>query len=164
METFLIVIAIILGLVGIVGCILPVIPGPPISWVGLLILYLWGGGADSAGEPMSLRFIIIWLIITIVVTIMDYIIPSWFTKKFGGSRYASRGALLGLLIGLFFTPVGIIIGTMAGAFLAELVFERKDASDSLRSAFGAFMGFISGTGLKLFVCGIMLYYIFVYIR
>ena len=86
------IIAVILGILGLAGCILPVIPGPPFSWVGLLLLYFWGD------EPISTRFLIIWLIITVVVTILDYVVPAYFTKVTGGSIAASRCSLVGLLV------------------------------------------------------------------
>ena len=117
-NIIIITLAIFLGIIGIIGCVLPVIPGPPISWAGMLILYFWGSGTDSSGNPMSLRFLLIWLLITIFVTVIDYLVPSYLTKKSGGSTYASRGALAGLLIGLiFFGPLGIILGPMLGAFI-----------------------------------------------
>ncbi len=164
METFIIIAAILLGLLGIIGSFVPVLPGPPLSWIALLLLYIFGGGADSSGEPMSLTFLIVWLIITAAVTVADYLFPAWITKKTGGSRYASGGALGGMIVGLFFPPAGIIFGTVLGEFLAELVFEKKNFGASLKSAMGAFLGFILGTGIKLASSGIMLYYIFVYIR
>ncbi|MBR5398231.1 MAG: DUF456 domain-containing protein [Bacteroidales bacterium] len=164
-NVLIITLAIFLGVVGVIGCVLPVIPGPPISWAGMLILYFFGKGTDSAGDPMTTRLLIIWLVITIVVTVLDYIVPSYLTKKSGGSTYASRGALAGLLIGLiFFGPLGIILGPMLGAFLCEIIFAKKTAGESIVPALGAFAGFICGTGLKLIASGMMLYYIFVYIR
>ena len=164
-NVIIITLAIFLGIIGIIGCVLPVIPGPPISWAGMLILYFWGNGTDSSGNPMSLRFLLIWLLITIFVTVIDYLVPSYLTKKSGGSTYASRGALAGLLIGLiFFGPLGIILGPMLGAFICELIFAKKTASQSVLPALGAFAGFICGTGLKLIASGMMMYYIFVYIR
>ena len=164
-NVIIITLAIFLGIIGIIGCVLPVIPGPPISWAGMLILYFWGNGTDSSGNPMSLRFLLIWLLITIFVTVIDYLVPSYLTKKSGGSTYASRGALAGLLIGLiFFGPLGIILGPMLGAFICELIFAKKTASQSILPAIGAFAGFICGTGLKLIASGMMMYYIFVYIR
>ena len=87
-ETFIAILAIVLGLVGIVGSIAPGLPGPPLSWVGLLIIYLWGGGTDGGGDPMTLRFLLIWLAVTIIVTIVDYIVPAYFTKLTGGSHQA----------------------------------------------------------------------------
>jgi uncharacterized protein YqgC (DUF456 family) len=164
-NIIIITLAIFLGIVGIIGCVLPVIPGPPISWAGMLVLFFWGHGTNSSGDPMSTRLLLIWLAITIFVTVIDYIVPSILTKKSGGSTYASRGALAGLLIGLiFFGPLGIILGPMLGAFLCEIIFARKTAGQSIVPALGAFAGFLCGTGLKLIASGFMLYYIFVYIR
>ena len=161
-ETFIAVVAIILGLVGIVGSIAPGLPGPPLSWVGLLLIYLWGGDTDGGGDPMTLRFLLVWLVVTIVITIVDYIVPAYFTKLTGGSKAGGWGSIIGLFVGLVYPPVGMILGALAGAFIAELVFAKKDTATSLKSALGAFLGFIFGTGAKLVASGIMLFYIFVF--
>ena len=162
METFIAILAIVLGLVGIVGSIAPGLPGPPLSWVGLLVLYLWGGGTDGGGDPMTLRFLLLWLAVTAIVTIVDYIVPAYFTKLTGGSKAGGWGAIIGLFAGLVYPPVGMILGSLVGAFVAELVFAKKDTVTSLKSALGAFLGFIFGTGAKLIASGIMLFYIFVF--
>lgn len=154
--------AIFLGIVGIIGCVLPVIPGPPISWAGMMILYFWGKGTDSSGDTMSTRLLLIWLAVTIVVTVLDYLVPSYLTKVSGGSKYASRGALAGVLVGLFFAPWGIVLGPMLGAFICEVAFSGKKAGQSIVPALGAFAGFVCGTLLKLISCGFMMYYIVVY--
>ena len=112
---------------------------------------------------MSLTFLMVWLAITVLVSVVDYIVPAWFTKLTGGSKYAGWGAIAGLFIGLLVPPVGMILGALAGAFLAELLFAQKNAADSVSSAFGALLGFLFGTGLKLIASGVMLYYIFVFI-
>ena len=126
-------------------------------------LYL--GSWHQLFQPMSTRLLIIWCVITVVVTVLDYLVPSYLTKKSGGSVYASRGALAGLLIGLlFFGPLGIVLGPMLGAFLCEIIFGKKTAGQSIVPALGAFAGFLCGTGLKLIASGMMMYYIFVYIR
>ena len=162
METFIAILALLLGIVGIVGSIAPGLPGPPLSWVGLLIIYLWGGGTDGAGNEMSLTFLLIWLAVTIVITILDYVVPAYFTKLTGGSKAGGWGAIIGLFAGLVYPPVGMILGSLVGAFVAELVFAKKDTVTSLKSALGAFLGFIFGTGAKLIASGIMLFYIFVF--
>ncbi len=154
------VFALILGLVGIVGSIIPALPGPPLSWVGLLLVYF--SGQRGVADPMTLRFLIIWLIITIVVTIFDYFVPAWFTKVTGGHKAASVGAIVGLFIGMF-SPFGIIVGSLAGAFLGEFLFEKRGVWDSFKASLGAFLGFMSGTGAKLIVSGIMLYDIIKYV-
>ena len=162
METFVAILAIILGIVGIIGSVAPALPGPPVSWVGMLVLYIWGSGANGTGEPMSTTFLLVWLGIVILVSVLDYSVPAWFTKVTGGSKYGSWGAILGLFLGLIYPPVGMILGSLLGAFAGELLFAGKDAAASVKSAFGAFLGFLFGTGLKLICCGVMLFYIVIY--
>ena len=162
METFIGILAIVLGIVGIVGSIAPALPGPPVSWLGLLVLYIWGGGANSAGDPVTTKLLLVWLGIVIVVSLLDYVVPAYFTKLTGGSKYGSYGAIAGLFLGLIYPPVGMILGSLLGAFAAELLFAGKDAADSVKSAFGAFLGFLFGTGLKLITAAVMLFYIVVY--
>ncbi len=163
MDTLVIVLAVLAGAAGIVGSIVPALPGPPLSWVGLMILYFWGSGTNGSGEPMSLTFLLVWLGITVAVTVIDYIVPAWFTKLTGGSKAAGRGAIAGLLVGMFVPPVGILLGTLLGAFLAELCFAEKNGWESAKAAFGAFAGFLCGTGVKLIASGMMMYYIIVYL-
>ena len=148
------IIAVILGIVGLVGCILPVIPGPPLSWLGLLMVYLTGP------EGMTTTFLIVWLAIAVVVTVLDYIVPSWVTRKTGGSKAAARGTLVGLVLGIiFFPPWGMIAGAFFGALLAEMIFNGRDMAGSLKPAFGSFLGFLLSTGLKLTASGVMMFYI-----
>ena len=148
------ILAVILGIVGLVGCILPVLPGPPLSWAGLLLVYLTGP------EGMTTGFLLFWLAVAVVVTVLDYVVPSWVTKKTGGSRAAARGTLVGLLIGLiFFPPWGMIAGSFLGALLAEVFVNGSDLNHSLKPAFGSFLGFLLSTGLKLTASGVMLFYI-----
>ena len=164
MSTVIIILAILAGVIGIAGSILPGLPGPPVSWAGLLILYLWGNGTNGAGDPISTKFLLIWLAITIVVCIVDYVVPAYFTRVTGGSKAAGRGAIVGLIIGMLVPPVGIILGTLGGAFLAELLVSQKDGWQSAKSAIGALLGFFFGTGIKLIASGLMMYYIIVFIR
>ena len=151
------------GVIGILGSVLPALPGPPLAWVGMLLLYLWGG-TDGAGEHMSLTILLVMLGVTVAVCVIDYIVPLYFTKLTGGTKAAERGAMAGLIFGLFVVPpVGMILGSFLGAFLAELYYARKSTGAALKSAFGSFLGFLAGTGLKLIACGVMMYYIIVYI-
>lgn len=163
MSVLVIILAVLAGVVGIIGSVVPALPGPPVSWIGLMILYFWGHGTNGSGDPMSLTFLLIWLGITVAVTVIDYIVPAWFTRLTGGSKAAGRGAMAGLLIGMFVPPVGIILGTLIGAFVAELIFARKNGFDSAKSALGALAGFLCGTGIKLIASGMMMYYIIVYL-
>ncbi len=151
MDYLFIAIGSILILLGFVGCFLPVLPGPPLSYAGLLFGHFtrWGGFETS---------ILVWLgIAAMLAAILDYILPIWTTKKFGGSNRGVIGATVGLILGaIFFSPFGIIIGPFVGAFLGEFsVPENRDRA--LKSAFGSFMGFVLGTGLKLASVGAIAY-------
>ena len=152
----MIILAILAGVVGIAGSIIPGLPGPPVSWVGLLLLFLWGP------EEMPTKTLIIWGAVMLAVSIIDYLVPMYFTKMTGGSRYAERGAMVGLLLGIIFTPIGMILGSFLGAFLSELYWGGKSAIDALKAAFGSFLGFITGTGLKTIVSVLILWRIFVF--
>ena len=153
MEIVLLIIAFILLILGLLGAVVPVLPGPPLSFFGLLVLQ-WSGYAD-----FSPNFLWLWGGIAAAVTIMDYILPSFLARKFGGSRKAAIGSFLGLLAGMFFfPPLGIIIGPFLGALAGELIHNHTDSIKALKVALGAFLAFIVGTGAKMIVSGIMLFY------
>ena len=156
METAIIIFAIVAGLIGILGSILPGLPGPPISWIGLLLLYIWGP------EEMSTSTLVIWGIVTVIVTIIDYWIPMYFTKVTGGSKHAERGAMIGMLVGIFLTPIGMILGSFLGAFIAEMSYAKKDVESSLKAAFGSFLGFILGAGIKTIASVLIMWQIIIY--
>jgi hypothetical protein len=149
MDYILITLGIILMISGIMGCVLPVLPGPPLSYVGLLLLHF------TSSHRFSTRFLIIWAAVTVVVYALDYIIPAMGTKKFGGSKWGVWGSMIGLIVGLFFfPPFGIIAGPFAGAVIGELS-SGKDSAAALKSGFGSFAGFMAGTLLKLITSGLM---------
>jgi len=134
------------------------LPGPPISWAGFLLLR-WTGYVDDRGTGYENALWIL-LFFVIVVTILDYVVPIMGTKKFGGSKRGVWGATIGVVVGLFFGPLGIIIGPFLGAYIGEISGGKKDR-DALRAAWGSFVGFMLGVGMKLMVCGTILFF---YIR
>ena len=149
MDYLLIILGSVFMIAGILGCVLPVLPGPPLSYLGLLFLHF------TEKYQFSPRFLLVWGVITLVVFLLDYIIPAWGTKKFGGSKFGVWGSIAGLLIGLFFfPPVGIIAGPFAGAVIGDLIAGKKTES-ALRSRFGSFVGFVLGTLVKLIASGLM---------
>ena len=162
METLVIVLAVLAGIIGIAGSILPGLPGTPFSWVGLLILYIWGNGADAAGNPMALQTLIIWGVVVLLVSVFDYIVPMYLTKATGGSKYAQRGAMIGLIAGIFLTPIGMIAGSFLGALIAELSWAKKDFPSALMAAVGSFLGFMLGTGIKTIVAVLIMWRIVVF--
>ena len=163
MDLLISILAVVAGIIGIAGSILPGLPGTPVSWVGLLILYIWGNGTNAAGDPMSLKTLIIWGVVVAIVSVVDYVVPMYFTKVTGGSKYAERGAMAGLLLGIIYTPVGMFLGAFLGAFLAELYYTRQGAVQALKAAIGSFLGFITGTGLKTIVACLIMWKIIVYL-
>lgn len=114
MDILLLIIAGLLLLAGLAGSFLPVLPGPPLSWVGLLI------ASFSTHVNFSAVFLIITANITLVLTVFDYVMPGLAVKKKGGSKAGERGALAGGIIGMFMGPFGIIIGPFIGALIGEL--------------------------------------------
>lgn len=163
METIVAILAVILGVAGIVGSVIPALPGPPLSWIGILMMY-FRKGADGNGDPMTSTLMLVLLGVTVLVTVLDYVVPAWFTKFSGGSRHAARGATVGLILGLILPlPFGMIAASLIGAFVAEFFFGGKGVAKSLKASIGAFLGFLFGTGIKLIASAVMMYYIIVYI-
>jgi uncharacterized protein YqgC (DUF456 family) len=153
MDIVLIIIGLLLLLTGIIGCVLPVVPGPPLSYLALLMLQLTSWGDFSA------RFLWISAGVAVFVTVLDFVVPVWGTKRFGGTRGGLWGASLGLVAGLFLGPVGIILGPFLGAFLGELI-GHSDSDRAMKAAFGSFIGLLTGVVLKLIVSGVFTWYFF----
>ena len=151
MDICLIIIGAICLLIGILGCVLPVLPGVPLAYCGLLLLH----ATDKV--QFSWQFLVIWAVVTIVVQVLDSVVPIWGTKKFGGSKMGVWGSTIGLLIGLFFGPWGIVLGPFLGAVIFELI-DGKNTRLALKAGWGSFVGLMTGTILKLICCGLMTYY------
>jgi len=147
MDIVLLILGFLLMLIGILGSFLPVLPGPPVSWVGLLLLFL------TSAVPNDWWFLGITLVIALIVFALDYLIPAFGTRKFGGSRAGMVGTTLGLLVAIIFPVLGllgIIIWPFIGAFVGELL-NKADQHSALKAAFGSFIGFLTGTFLKFVV-------------
>jgi len=151
MDYVLLALAIALMIIGIAGCLLPVLPGPPLSFLGIVVLHL------TRFANISKNLFIILGLVAIIVTIVDYVVPIWGTRHFGGSKYGMRGATVGLIIGLFLGPPGIIIGPFLGAVVGELIF-KDDIKYAIKAGFGSLLGFLTGIGLKLAASLLMTFY------
>ena len=153
MDLLLSICAIVCGVVGVVGSVVPVLPGPALSFVGMVVAYFRGG------DYISTRLLWIWGIITLIITVLDYILPGYFSKMFGGTKAGITGATIGVFAGLFMGPIGIILGPFVGAVIGELLHERQNLERAITVGFGSLLSFLVGSGLKLITTGMMLYYI-----
>ncbi|HOG19454.1 MAG TPA: DUF456 domain-containing protein [Salinivirgaceae bacterium] len=148
-DTLLIVLGIISLIGGLAGCIVPVIPGPPLSFLALMLLE-WTELVDIDNQLLWILFAV-----TVIVTVLDYFLPIWFVKKSGASKRATWGATIGLIVGLiFFPPIGIIIGPLVGAYIGEITVS-SDAKKAIKGSLATFGGFVFGTLLKFMISGYM---------
>ena len=145
MDTLLSILAVIFGVVGCVGCIVPVLPGVALAYAGYVCLYF------CSYSEISVAWLVVFGMLTAIVSVLDYLLPSYMTKKFGGSKAGERGAMAGVLGGFIFGPIGIIVGPFIGAMLGELIYDGSDKQRALRSGIGSFLSFFVGTGIKLAV-------------
>ena len=154
MDLILLIIGLLLCLIGIVGSFLPIIPGPVTSWLGILLLNL------TSVVEFNLNFVLITLTVAISVGILDYLIPVLGVKKLGGTRSGQIGTILGLIIALIILgPIGIIIGPFGGALLGEMS-TKKSFQDSVKPAFGAFVGVVAGSVIKFLISLSFLFFYF----
>jgi len=153
MEAALIVIGIFLMILGFVGCFIPVLPGPPLGYVSLLLLQI------GPEKPFTLKMMLITGSIVVLVTVLDYIIPALGTKKWGGSKYGMIGAIIGVIGGLFFPPFGLLFLPLVGAVLGELI-NGASTDKAFKSAIGTLAGLIFGTFLKFSVTVFLTYLFF----
>ncbi|MBN1598281.1 MAG: DUF456 domain-containing protein [Bacteroidales bacterium] len=158
MDWLLLILSILIMILGLIGCLLPILPGPPLSFIGILILH-FTRFADF--NPSTLLFL---GVLAAIVQILDYIVPAWGTKKFGGTKYGIWGSILGLIAGLFFLPAFGPFGIftiLGGPFLGALIGERINGQDNdkaMRAAFGSFIGFLAGTFMKLVSSSIITFF------
>lgn len=150
-DILILILAISSCIIGFVGCIVPMLPGPPMCYVAMLLAQ-WSGYVQ-----FSTTELVVWAVLVIAVTLIDFFLTPYMTRRFGGSKAGSWGSMIGLVVGMFLPwPVGPLLGPFAGALIGELVFAKKDSSTATRAAFGSFLSFFVGTGLKLFSCVAML--------
>jgi uncharacterized protein YqgC (DUF456 family) len=143
MHILILICCYILMLVGLAGCVLPMLPGAPLVFIGIYI-YAWLTGFTI----ISRNLIIVFLILTTISVVMEYISSSLGAKKLGASKLGFLGALVGAIVGVFFVPWGIILGPLLGALLGELITGKK-IKEALKAGGGAVLGFFGGVLLKL---------------
>jgi uncharacterized protein YqgC (DUF456 family) len=140
----------ILLIAGIVGAVLPMIPGPILSAIGLLVAVISG----------QLEGATVWMLIIggFIIFLIDFLMPAYLTKKSGASKRASNGALIGMILSLFTGP-GLVLGAFIGAFIGEFTL-TSDASKSAKASLYAVLGVFSGIVIKLiYTIGVIPYYL-----
>ncbi|MFH1349579.1 MAG: DUF456 domain-containing protein [Pseudomonadota bacterium] len=153
MTLVLIILGLLVALAGFVGCVFPIIPGPPLSFLALLILSL-----AKNWEPFSTTFLMVMAGLTILVTGLDYVVSALGAKKHGASKMGVWGSIVGMFLGIFvFPPFGMFMGAILGALVGELL-AGKAGKEALRAGWGVLLGNIMGMVLKLAFCGIMLFF------
>ena len=143
MEILILIIALFLMVIGFIGAVVPIIPGPLITYIGFLLLHFFTNFLDLSSSEL-----IIYTLITIIVFSSDFILQFIGVKKFGGEKYSIYGTMIGIILGLFFTPIGLIIGPFLGAFIGALM-DNKKHNEAFGIGFGALLGFIFGTFIKI---------------
>lgn len=152
-------VALILMVAGIAGAVLPVLPGPLLSAIALILLFIYEGG-NIGGIAMFAGIVL--TVVCLISFFLDLLMPSYVARKRGFSKGASRGALIGLFVGLFVIPgIGLFPGVFIGAFIGEYL-QAQDASASVKAAIWSLVGIFVGMVQKLiFTTAALVYAIFV---
>ena len=152
MEIIIYVIVVIFLFISLLGSFIPSLPGPPLSYIALLLYHLFI-------NSITIVYLIWLALLVLFVTFLDYYLQIYEVKKAGGGKFAVRSSLVGIILGLFlFPPLGILFGAFIGAFIGAS-FENKQRNN-IKIAFGAVRGFVLGTILKLSTSVYIIYFIF----
>lgn len=145
MDVLFLILGIICLVVGLAGAVLP-LPGPPLSFGGLVFLHY------SHYTHFDKSTLVTFFVITLIITVLDYYVPIWGVKKFGGTSYGTWGSTIGLCVGFFVIPaVGIFLGAFLGAMIGELI-GGMETTKALKAAIGSFLGFLAGIFMKVILC------------
>jgi uncharacterized protein YqgC (DUF456 family) len=148
MEVTALIVGSLLLLVAMLGCFVPVLPGPMLAYAAILLRQFFSGTEHT----YSTAALVALGAAMAIVFLLDYVIPGWTTRRAGGSKYGSRGALVGMLLGIFLTPIGMLLGMFLGALVGELMHDDSNLSRALRIAAYSFVGFLLSSGLKFIYC------------
>ena len=158
MDIFLLILSFVFVIAGIIGSVLPIIPGPLTSWLGLFIF------SYISNVEVNSKILVFCFVIALIIFVLDNFIPIYTSKKFGASKYGIIGASIGTLIGLFLPPFGIIFGAAIGAIVGELIL-NKNFEKSLKAAAGVLLGIIvSGFTKALISIVFLIVYIILFLK
>lgn len=144
-EVAILIVGLLLNGLGILGCIIPAIPGPVFSWLSLLLFFF------LPERDFSTTTLVVSGLLMAAVALIDYVVPVLSAKKFGSSKEGVYGGMIGIVVGLFFSPVGIILGPLVGTIVGDLI-AGGTFTKALNSGLGSLVGFLVGTSIKLIYC------------
>lgn len=154
--SYLIVIGAFLVIFGILGSLLPTLPGPTLSFVGLLLLFFAKGS-----EVITVSTLVLFGIATVLLIGLDYIAPIIGAKYFGATKYGIIGAIIGLIVGIaVFFPLGILIGPFIGALIGEMTGGKKVAV-AAQAGIGTIFGSVAMTALQTVFSIVVAIYFFI---
>ena len=150
-DVAFIAIGVLLVVVGLIGCIIPGLPGTPLCWGALLLAHF------TSLSSITWIPIIILGILTVIVEILNIFVPSMLTKASGGSKAGSIGSTIGVFAGLFLGSIWTILaGPFVGALIGEMVHDSSNMKRVFKSAVFSFLGFLTGSGIRLIVSAIII--------
>lgn len=156
LEVSLITIAVLLGIAGVFGSVMPALPGPPLGYIGILLLHFTRGG-----DVYSTAFLVVFGFLTVAAVVMDYALPAMGAKLYGASKYGVIGSALGMLVGLLlFAFVGMLAGMFLGAVIGEYIAGKK-TGQAVKAGTASFIGGVAAMALKLSLCIVMLFFILI---
>jgi uncharacterized protein len=143
-----IVVALLL-LAGVVGSVVPFIPGTPLVFLGALVY-----AAATGWMPVGAGRLALLGALTVFSYVLHHVTGAFGARRYGGSRWAVVGALLGAVVGLAFGPLGLVLGPIMGAVAGELL-RTGNLEGSVRSGFGAMVGVVIGAAANFVVAVVM---------
>lgn len=148
----------VLILLGVIGTVMPVLPGPPLVFVGALVHRLLVGAEGS----VTILTLVVLGLLAIGSLVVEYGAGAVGAKKYGATQWGVWGSLIGLVGGLIvFGLIGMVVGTLLGAFISEYLFARKKAKEAGVSSWGAVLGTVLGTLSKVAFTAVMMIWLVV---
>ena len=153
MTVLLILLGFLLVLAGIAGCVYPIVPGPLLAFLSLLLIS-WA----KAWQPFSPTFLIVMGAATVALAAVDYLVPAMAARRYGATRYGLIGGTIGMIVGIFFVPpFGVFLGMFLGALVGELAGGSR-STVALKTGWGVFIGNLAAAVIKLAYCGTVLFF------
>tara|TARA_Y100001970_G_scaffold115500_1_gene143948 strand:- start:2078 stop:2569 length:492 start_codon:yes stop_codon:yes gene_type:complete len=151
-DYFILVSSFLLLIIGVIGSFIPVIPGPIISYLSLVLINL-------LTKDFTFFTLLIWGLVVLIFSIIDNVIQLFGIKYYGGKKLAFVGSIIGFIFGLLIPPIGFIIGTFLGGFIGALIENSQNTKKAFKIALGSFIGFFIGIFLKMIIS---FYFVFQY--